>query len=83
MTTHDVIRAWKDAAYRARLSESARATIPLDPAGTANLEEDRLATVRGGAQAAGPFGTFFRSRRATVCTTTAHVIDPGVEPRHF
>lgn len=48
MNKTDVIRAWKDPAYRATLSEEERAALPLNPAGLADLSDDQL-RIAGGA----------------------------------
>jgi mersacidin/lichenicidin family type 2 lantibiotic len=44
----DVIRAWKDPAYRASLSETERAALPENPAGTMDLTDAELGHVEGG-----------------------------------
>ena len=41
----DIARAWKDASYRASLSEEQLRTLPANPAG--ELTEDELAEVAG------------------------------------
>ena len=50
MNKNDVIRAWKDPAYRASLSEEEQAALPLNPAGIADLSDDqlRIGPVRSG-----------------------------------
>jgi len=42
MNKTDVIRAWKDPAYRATLSDEEMAAMPLNPAGLADLSDDQL-----------------------------------------
>ena len=44
----DVIRAWKDPAYRAALSDEARAALPENPAGTMDVTDAELGHVEGG-----------------------------------
>ncbi len=44
----DVIRAWKDAAYRASLSAEAQVMLPANPAGEFELSEVDLQAVSGG-----------------------------------
>lgn len=44
----DVIRAWKDEAYRASLSEEQLAQLPASPAGAVEINEDYLRGVTGG-----------------------------------
>ena len=48
MHTVDLIRAWKDAEYRASLSDAERAALPAHPAGLVELPDEDLATVAGG-----------------------------------
>ena len=42
MSTSDVIRAWKDEAYRLSLSEEERALLPENPAGEMELTDEAL-----------------------------------------
>lgn len=44
----DVIRAWKDEAYRASLSEEQLAMLPANPIGEVELSDSELAGVYGG-----------------------------------
>jgi len=44
----DVIRAWKDEAYRASLTEEERAQLPANPAGVVEINDDYLRGVSGG-----------------------------------
>ncbi len=46
----DVVKAWKDEAYRASLSEADRAILPDNPAGAVELSEEELEGVGGGQQ---------------------------------
>ena len=48
MSSHNVIRAWKDAAYRNSLTEAERAAIPANPAGAVELSDADLGKVAGG-----------------------------------
>ena len=50
MTKKDIIRAWKDAEYRASLSEAERAMLPEHPAGLIELTDTEMAMVAGGAK---------------------------------
>lgn len=54
----NVIRAWKDAEYRASLSASELASLPANPAGPMELRDDQLEMAAGG-------GSF--SPRCTSC----------------
>jgi mersacidin/lichenicidin family type 2 lantibiotic len=49
----DVVKAWKDDAYRASLSEADRAILPDNPAGVVELSEEELEGVAGGANSTG------------------------------
>jgi mersacidin/lichenicidin family type 2 lantibiotic len=44
----DIVRAWKDAAYRESLSAQEQAMLPASPAGEFELSEADLEAVNGG-----------------------------------
>jgi len=44
----DIVRAWKDEAYRQSLSEEQLSTLPANPAGQLELAETDLSSVQGG-----------------------------------
>lgn len=48
MTKLEIIRAWKDEDYRSSLSETDRASLPLDPAGVLELSDLELRGAEGG-----------------------------------
>ena len=48
MKTKQIVRAWKDPEYRARLSESERSLLPENPAGQVELKDSDLGYVTGG-----------------------------------
>jgi mersacidin/lichenicidin family type 2 lantibiotic len=50
MNTHDIIRAWKDPGFRARLTQEQRSKFPESPAGLpmTELEEPALTGAVGG-----------------------------------
>jgi mersacidin/lichenicidin family type 2 lantibiotic len=48
----DVVRAWKDEAYRLGLNEEERAQLPVNPAGIVDLSDADLMSVMGGAEIA-------------------------------
>jgi len=56
MSRIDIIRAWKDEAYRQSLSEAERAQLPANPAGAVDLTEAEAATIEGRAAFAGCSG---------------------------
>ena len=44
----DIVRAWKDEAYRRNLSEAERMSLPDNPAGMFDLSDSELDGVAGG-----------------------------------
>jgi mersacidin/lichenicidin family type 2 lantibiotic len=48
MSNIDIIRAWKDEAYRLSLTEEQLASLPVNPAGQIELTEADLADVAAG-----------------------------------
>ena len=48
MSNRNVIRAWKDPAYRNSLSEAERSAMPANPAGSIELSDADLGKVAGG-----------------------------------
>jgi mersacidin/lichenicidin family type 2 lantibiotic len=48
MSPNNVIRAWKDPAYRNSLTEAERAALPANPAGSIELSDADLGRVAGG-----------------------------------
>jgi mersacidin/lichenicidin family type 2 lantibiotic len=48
MTNDQIIRAWKDPAYRASLSDAERAALPAHPAGGVEISDADLGKVVGG-----------------------------------
>ena len=73
----DIIRAWTDVEYRETLTAEQLASVPANPAGTANLSDAALSRVVGGTTTAEPqettgiFHTLFGSRRSTVAASPA------------
>ncbi|MBX7072133.1 MAG: mersacidin/lichenicidin family type 2 lantibiotic [Pirellulales bacterium] len=47
MSRLDILRAWKDAAYRNSLSAAERAQLPASPAGAVELTAAEAATIDG------------------------------------
>ena len=70
MTTREIIRAWKDSAFRSSLSAEQLASLPTNPAGNCELADDELAGAFGGSST-----LFLTCGRATcaVCTYTQPV----------
>ena len=62
MSTHDVIRAWKDESYRQSLSEAEQNLLPDHPAGLIELNDADLDAVTGS------IGSEIPQTYATVCT---------------
>jgi mersacidin/lichenicidin family type 2 lantibiotic len=48
VSAHDIIRAWKDPAYRNRLSAAQRAALPANPAGAVEISAEDLGSIAGG-----------------------------------
>ena len=48
MSTRNIIRAWKDAAWRNTLSAAERAALPQNPAGSVEISDEDLGKVAGG-----------------------------------
>lgn len=48
MSSKNIVRAWKDAAYRSTLSETELAALPANPAGAIELSDADLGRVSGG-----------------------------------
>lgn len=71
----DIVRAWKDAAYRASLSTEEQALIPANPAGAVELSDAELELVHGmaGKKNNDPriIGDMTASTRSSVCSQTA------------
>ena len=48
MSNRNIIRAWKNPAYRNSLSEAERAALPANPAGSIEISDEDLGKVAGG-----------------------------------
>ena len=48
MSKANIIRAWKDEAFRLSLSAQERALVPANPAGAIELDDSQLDQVSGG-----------------------------------
>ena len=48
MSKSNVIRAWKDPAYRSSLSQAERAALPDNPAGSVEISDADLGKIAGG-----------------------------------
>ena len=48
MNPQKIIQAWKDEAFRGRLSDEEQAHLPENPAGDLELDEETLDAVAGG-----------------------------------
>lgn len=56
-----IIRAWKDAKYRASLSDEERAQIPANPAGEIELTDAELGAVSGGMRSNSDLSSLLRT----------------------
>lgn len=52
MSSHNIIRAWKDPAYRNSLSSAERAALPENPAGAIEISDADLGNIAGGRERA-------------------------------
>jgi mersacidin/lichenicidin family type 2 lantibiotic len=48
MSNFDVVRAWKDEAFRSQLTDEQRSLLPQNPAGEMNLSDEDMESVAGG-----------------------------------
>ena len=48
MNPIDIVRAWKDKAYRDSLSPAQRRALPAHPSGMVELDDDEIVAVAGG-----------------------------------
>ena len=48
MSKHNIIRAWKNPAYRNSLSETERAALPPNPVGAIEISDEDLGKIAGG-----------------------------------
>ena len=48
MSNSNIIKAWKNPAYRSTLSAAERAALPAHPAGSVEISEEDLGQVAGG-----------------------------------
>ena len=74
----DIIRAWKDEAYRLSLTEAERAALPQNPAGLVAMSEDRL-RLAGGApkhRKAGPSAIPAQCNKNTLLCPTIRPLCP-------
>jgi mersacidin/lichenicidin family type 2 lantibiotic len=56
MSNKNIIRAWKDSAYRNGLSEAERAALPANPAGSIDISDADLGKVAGGIHLPATYG---------------------------
>jgi mersacidin/lichenicidin family type 2 lantibiotic len=68
MSKHNIIKAWKDPAYRNGLSEAERATLPPNPAGAIEISDVDLGKVAGGRINLSQFGVCRTQNCSLVCT---------------
>jgi mersacidin/lichenicidin family type 2 lantibiotic len=75
MSKLDIIRAWKDEAYRNSLTAAERASLPANPAGVSELDHAAMASVNGGAYAmlAARAGLAIQAQPAATQTITSTI----------
>jgi mersacidin/lichenicidin family type 2 lantibiotic len=66
MHRDQIIRAWKDEAYRAGLSQIERAALPVNPAGLIELPDELMDEPRGLAEE-GTFGPICKGISLVIC----------------
>ncbi len=81
MTLRKVIRAWRDPAYRASLSEAERAQLPESPAGIIELTGTALDAVAGGGGTSGGSHNSSASSHSSTSSASGGVPPPPPEPR--
>lgn len=69
MTKLNIVRAWKDAAYFASLSDAEKALVPENPAGSVMIDSE-LTEVVGGRSAAGSVRLAASCTGGNTCCTT-------------
>ena len=62
MNKNDVIRAWKDPLYRARLSREEATGLPVHPSGILDLDDEQLKLTAGGVRTTFRTCTVYTSR---------------------
>jgi len=67
MNVRDVVRAWKDPAYRASLTQQQRSALPENPAGVVDLSDAELEATDGRGITVNTSDPFF-----TVCQSCGH-----------
>ena len=50
MSSHQIVRAWKDPGWRNALSTAERAALPANPAGSIEISDEDLGRIAGGRQ---------------------------------
>ena len=76
----DIIRAWKEDAYRQSLSDEQRAELPVNPAGDLQLTDTQLEEAFGGQGLLGTDGAHIHSVTVIICdvnVVSAQIITLG------
>jgi mersacidin/lichenicidin family type 2 lantibiotic len=68
MSKNNIIRAWKDPAYRNSLSAAERAALPANPAGAIEISDADLGKVSGGRINLSALGICRSGNCSIVCT---------------
>ena len=72
MSDIDIIRAWKDEAYRNSLTDEQRASLPPNPAGKIELTDGELGAVAGGTDAMTELSRTGSGLTMGCCSNVAH-----------
>ena len=71
----DIVRAWKDEAYRQQLSSEEQALLPANPAGELELSDAELLAVHGGAYCNSGENEFEQTiGDGSICVTNGNVV---------
>jgi mersacidin/lichenicidin family type 2 lantibiotic len=68
VSEEDIIRAWNDEEYRAKLSDEEKAKLPPNPAGEVELTDEELSQIQGGIDP----GTTLTLTNVSIISGTCH-----------
>ncbi len=77
----DIVRAWKDEAYRQTLTPEQLSTLPTNPAGEVEMSDSDLETISGGwdGPMSGPsFASGHISSTALICEVNLFTVNANV-----
>ncbi len=74
----DIVRAWKDEAYRQTLTTEQLSTLPANPAGEVEMSDNDLATISGGWDTPPSYASGHLSSTALVCELNVFTVNANV-----